>query len=405
GSALPLPPPVDEDKEIRTAIPVEVVKRIADAQVSWPQGFTVHPRVKPVLERRTAMASEGGVDWAFAELLAFGSLLLDGRPVRLAGQDSRRGTFVQRHSVLIDRVTGEEYTPLAHLDTNQAKFWVYDSLLSEFAAMGFEYGYSVANPAALVLWEAQFGDFVNGAQSVIDEFISSGEVKWGQRSSVTLLLPHGYEGQGPDHSSARLERFLQVCADENMTVAYPSSPANYFHLLRRQALTDLRKPMVVMTPKSMLRLKAATSAVEEFTEGAFQPVMGDPGYDGATPDPKDVRRVLLCAGKVCYDLAKARAKRNRQDVAIVRVEQLYPLPAEEILAALDQYPNATEHIWVQEEPANQGSWSYIALNLGEHLPPSIRLRRASRKAAAAPAVGSHVMHEAEQQALLDAALG
>ena len=249
-------------------------------------------------------------------------MLQDGYPVRLVGQDSRRGTFGQRHSVLVDRVTGAEYTPLKKLDNDQARFFVYDSLLSEFAAMGFEYGYSVARPDALVMWEAQFGDFAQGAQTIIDEFISSGEQKWGQRSSVVLLLPHGYEGQGPDHSSARIERFLSLCAQDNMTVALPTTPANYFHLLRWQALSGRHKPLIVFTPKSLLRLKAATSAAADFTQGSFQPLIGEPaGFDGSR-----VRRVVLCTGKIYYDLAEHRAKAGVTDTAIVRVERLYPIP-------------------------------------------------------------------------------
>jgi 2-oxoglutarate dehydrogenase complex dehydrogenase (E1) component-like enzyme len=328
-----------------------------------------------------------------AETLAFGSLLLDGVPIRLAGQDSRRGTFGQRHAVLVDRRTAAEHTPLAHLSEDQAPFYVYDSLLSEYAAMGFEYGYSVARPDALVLWEAQFGDFANGAQSIVDEFISSGEAKWGQRSSVVLLLPHGYEGQGPDHSSARIERYLALSGEDNWTVAYPSSPANYFHLLRRQALSGLRKPLVVFTPKSMLRLRAAASSPDEFTSGGWQPVLDDPN------PPTSARRVVLSAGKVFYDLAKQREKSGRDDVALLRLEQLYPLPAADITAALDRYAGADDVVWVQEEPANQGAWPFVALNLPEHL-GGRRLRRVSRPASAAPAAGSQKTHDAEQAALL-----
>src|SRR6202044_3182181 len=259
-------------------LPAGVVKRIIDPQVTLPADFTPHPRLKPLLDRRAAMREEDAIDWATGELLAFGALVLDGHPVRLVGQDSRRGTFGQRHAVLVDRHTGAEYTPVKQLDSGAAKFFVHDSLLSEFAAMGFEYGYSVARPEALVCWEAQFGDFINGAQTIIDEFISSGEQKWGQRSAVVLLLPHGYEGQGPDHSSARIERFLALCAQDNMTVAVPSTPANYFHLLRWQALSDRVKPLIVATPKSMLRLKAAASPKADFTNGSsFRPVIGEPG--------------------------------------------------------------------------------------------------------------------------------
>ncbi len=393
-------PRTPQQSEVQTAIPLEVLKAIGDAHVSLPTDFTVHPKLQRLLERRAAMASEGGIDWAMGELTAFGSLLMQGVPVRLAGQDSRRGTFVQRHSVLIDRETGREHTPLAHLSEDQGKFFVYDSLLSEYAALGFEYGYSVANPKALVLWEAQFGDFVDGAQMVIDEFICSGEAKWGQRSGVVLLLPHGLEGQGPDHSSGRIERFLQLSAENNMTVANCSTPANYFHLLRRQALSDVHRPLVVFTPKSLLRAKAAVSAVADFTDDGFHPVLADPGVGGEPLDASAVRRVLLCSGKVSYELLSQREVEGRTDTALLRVEQLYPLPAEEIAAALERYPNAQDVVWVQEEPANMGAWQFMACNLPEHLPAGRALRRVSRKASASPAVGSAKVHEVEQRALV-----
>ncbi|GLZ81677.1 alpha-ketoglutarate decarboxylase [Actinorhabdospora filicis] len=385
--------------EVETAIPAELVKRIGDAQVSYPEGFTPHKRVKQVLERRAKAAVEGGIDWSFGEILAFGSLVNQGVNVRLAGQDSRRGTFVQRHSVVVDNNNEADYTPIATVAAENTRFWVHDSLLSEYAAMGFEYGYSVERPDALVLWEAQFGDFANGAQSVVDEFISSGEAKWGQRSGVTLLLPHGQEGQGPDHTSGRPERYLQLCAEDNMRIANCTTPANYFHLLRRQALSPKKKPLVVFTPKSLLRHKAAVSSVEDFTNGKFQPVLADP----AVLDASKVTRVLMCSGKVYYDLAAAREQRGITDTAIIRLEQLYPLPVEEVRAALAQYPNATEYAWVQEEPANQGAWSHIALNLLEHL-DGVRLQRLSRPAAAAPSVGSAKIHDVEQQALIDVAM-
>jgi 2-oxoglutarate dehydrogenase E1 component len=390
-------PEVPTGPRPETAVTPEVLKRIGDAQVSLPEGFTVHPRLLPQLEKRAQMVTEGGIDWAFAETLAFGSLLLDGRPVRLAGQDSRRGTFGQRHSVLVDRHTGAEYTPLAHLAEDQAPFYVYDSLLSEYAAMGFEYGYSVARPDALVAWEAQFGDFANGAQEVIDEFISASEVKWGQTSNVVLLLPHGYEGQGPDHSSARIERFLTMSAEGNWVITMPSSPANYFHLLRLHALGARQRPLVVFTPKSMLRLRAAASMPEEFTTGGFQPLIVED-----VPDPSAIRRILLCSGKVYYDLVKKREELGRTDVAILRVERIYPLPLIEITAALDLFPSNAELVWVQEEPANQGAWPFVALKMQEQ--PTVRpLLRVSRNASASPAVGSHNTHEVEQAALLDAA--
>ncbi|MGY1754196.1 multifunctional oxoglutarate decarboxylase/oxoglutarate dehydrogenase thiamine pyrophosphate-binding subunit/dihydrolipoyllysine-residue succinyltransferase subunit [Blastococcus sp. SYSU D01042] len=393
-------PRTAQESAVATAITPEVLKAIGDAHVSFPTDFTPHPKLQKMLERRAAMVTEGGIDWAMGELLAFGSLLMQGVPVRLAGQDSRRGTFVQRHSVLIDRENGSEYTPLANLTDEQAKFFVYDSLLSEYAALGFEYGYSVANPGALVLWEAQFGDFVDGAQMVIDEFISSGEAKWGQRSGVVMLLPHGLEGQGPDHSSGRIERFLQLSAENNMTVANCTTPGNYFHLLRRQALSDVHRPLVVFTPKSLLRAKVAVSPVSDFTDEGFRPVLPDPGVNGQPLDGSAVRRVLLCSGKVAYDLMAQRESSGTTDVAVVRVEQLYPLPAQEIAAALEGYPNATDVVWVQEEPANMGAWQFMAVNLPEHLPQGRTLRRVGRRASASPAVGSAKVHDVEQRQLV-----
>jgi 2-oxoglutarate decarboxylase len=387
-------------QDLHTAIDMETVKTVVDSQVNLPEGFTVHPRLLPQLQKRAKMIDDATIDWALGETLAFGSLLLQGRPVRLAGQDSRRGTFGHRHAVIVDRANGNEHTPLAHLSEDQAPFYVYDSLLSEYAAMGFEYGYSVARPEALVLWEAQFGDFVNGALTIVDEFIAAGEAKWGQRSGVVLLLPHGYEGQGPDHSSARLERFLQLCAEQNMTVAAPTTPANYFHLLRKQALLEHKRPLIVMSPKSMLRLRAASSAIEDFIEKGFSPVLADPD----SPDASGVKRVVLCSGKVFYDLLAARRKSEDSSVALVRVEQLYPLPDEEIADALAAYPGVKDIVWAQEEPANQGAWAHMALHLPELLPEGAALRRISRAAGASPAAGSSKVHESEQAALIKAVL-
>ncbi|WP_448059610.1 multifunctional oxoglutarate decarboxylase/oxoglutarate dehydrogenase thiamine pyrophosphate-binding subunit/dihydrolipoyllysine-residue succinyltransferase subunit [Cellulomonas hominis] len=378
----------------RTAVDPRVLERIGTAHVRPPEGFTVHPKLAPLLARREQMSREGGIDWGFGEILAFGSLLVEGTPVRLAGQDSRRGTFVQRHAVMHDRQTGAEWTPLLYLSADQAKFWVYDSSLSEFAALGFEYGYSVERPDALVLWEAQFGDFVNGAQTIIDEFISSAEQKWGQRSSVVLLLPHGYEGQGPDHSSARIERFLQLCAEQNMTVAQPSTPASYFHLLRRQAYDRPRRPLVVFTPKSMLRLKAGASAVEDFTTGTFRPVIGD---DPAVARAQQVTRVLLCSGKVYWDLLAHRSSIGDERTAILRVEQLYPLDVDGLRAALAPFDGA-ELVWVQDEPQNQGPWSYISLHLPQLVGHPVSV--VSRPASASPAAGSAKVHRAEQEDIL-----
>jgi len=383
---------------VPTAISPDALKQIIETQLILPDGFTPHPRLKPQLDRRATMADDNTIDWATGELLAFGGLLLDGRPVRLVGQDSRRGTFGQRHSVIVDRYTGAEYTPLKRLDNGHARFFVYDSLLSEFAAMGFEYGYSVARPEALVLWEAQFGDFMNGAQTIIDEYISSGEQKWGQRSSVVLLLPHGYEGQGPDHSSARVERFLSLCAQDNMTVAMPSTPASYFHLLRWQALSGIHKPLIVFTPKSMLRLKAATSAIADFTSGSFEPLVGEPAsFDGSA-----VRRVVLCTGKVYYDLTERRAAVNGSSTAIVRFERLYPTPIEELRAELSRYPADAELVWVQEEPQNMGAWPRMALTLPQLL--ERRLSVVSLPASSAPAPGSAKVHAAWHRNLIETAI-
>ncbi len=383
---------------VPTAITGDTVKQVIETQLVVPEGFTVHPRLKPQLERRATVVSDDTIDWATGELLAFGSLLQDGHPVRLVGQDSRRGTFGQRHAVVVDRHTGAEYTPLKRLDNGKARFFVYDSLLSEFAAMGFEYGYSLARPEALVMWEAQFGDFINGAQTIIDEFISSGEQKWGQRSGVVLLLPHGYEGQGPDHSSARVERFLSLCAQDNMTVAMPSTPASYFHLLRWQALSGRHKPLIVFTPKSMLRLKAATSAVADFTSGSFQPLIGEPAnFDGS-----GVRRVLLCTGKIYYDLAEHRAAVNAHGTAIVRFERLYPIPVEELRVELSRYPGDAELVWVQEEPSNMGAWPRMALRLPELLGRPLSV--ISLPASSAPAAGSAKVHAASHRGLIETAI-
>ncbi|WP_238148077.1 multifunctional oxoglutarate decarboxylase/oxoglutarate dehydrogenase thiamine pyrophosphate-binding subunit/dihydrolipoyllysine-residue succinyltransferase subunit [Janibacter hoylei] len=384
-----------------TAISETDLKHIGDVFDSPPADFTIHPKLQQAMQKRAASVHEGGIDWGTGEMLAVGSLLMDGTPVRLAGQDSRRGTFVQRHAVLIDKNTGEEWTPLNYLGGGQARFWVYDSLLSEFAALGFEYGYSVERPDALVMWEAQFGDFVNGAASIIDEFISSSEQKWGQNSSVVLLLPHGYEGQGPDHSSARIERFLALCAQNNMTVAFPSTPASYFHLLRRQAYHRPRRPLIVFTPKSMLRLKAASSQPEDFTEGTFRAVLPDM----VGPKGEDVTRVIVAAGKVTWDLEAERKKRGDEQTAILHLERYYPLPGEELAAELAKYPNA-EIVLVQEEPENQGAWPFLAMNLPADLAEhgeTRALRAVTRPPSASPAAGTAKKHAQEQADLISRA--
>ena len=382
--------------ELVTAVSAETLKAIADAYTAVPEGFTVHPKVLPQLQRRAASITAGPIDWGTGEIIAMGSLLVDGRPVRLAGQDSRRGTFTTRFATVIDRNTGDEWTPLSNVSENQATFYVYDSLLSEYAALGFEYGYSVARPEALTMWEAQFGDFVNGAQSVIDEYISSGETKWGQKSGVVLLLPHGYEGQGPDHSSARLERFLDLCAEDAMTVAVPSTPASYFHLLRKHTLEAEHRPLIVATPKSMLRNKAAVSQPDDFTSGAFRPVIGDGDVDAT-----QVERVIVCSGKVYWELVAERAKREegQSRTAIVRLEQVYPRPVEQLREEVARFTNATEVRWVQEEPANQGPWPHVAMHFTGQL-GSLPLLRVSRPESSTTAVGSHSRHVEEQQTLM-----
>ncbi len=383
--------------ETDTSVSMEALKRISDAYVTPPDGFTVHPKVMPQLQRRAAAITNGPIDWGTGEILAFGALLMDGRPVRLAGQDSRRGTFVSRFATIIDRVNADEWTPLTALTEDQAKFHVYDSLLSEYAALGFEYGYSVARPEALVLWEAQFGDFVNGAQTVIDEFISSGETKWRQQSGVVLLLPHGYEGQGPDHSSARIERFMAMCADEAFVVAQPSTPASYFHLLRQHSLGEEHRPLIVFTPKSMLKRKEAASQPEDFTSGSFRPFIGD---DEADRDAVDT--LLICSGRVTWDLMVDRAKRERSErFAIARIEQLYPRPAAAIAEEISRYPNLRTVRWVQDEPENMGPWPHYQLNVWPHV--DAQVEGITREASSSPSVGTVKRHTAEQKDLLDRA--
>ena len=376
---------------VDTSIDEATARKIAQTQISVPKGFHVHPKLSPQLNKRVAMLNDGTIDWSMGETLAFGSLLLEGKPIRLAGQDSRRGTFSNRHAVIIDKENGSEWTPLRSLISDENQFFVIDSLLSEYAAMGFEYGYSVARTEALVLWEGQFGDFGNGAQTIIDEFISSALQKWGERSGVILLLPHGYEGQGPDHSSARIERYLALCAEANMTVAQPSTPASYFHLLRWHAKNPAQRPLIVFTPKSMLRLRTAASALSDFTEGHFQPVITDNTVTNAS-------RLIFCSGRIYYNLIAERARLGEENTAIVRVEQFYPLPAQELAAEAAKHPNANL-LWVQDEPANQGPWPFIALNTLEVF-DGRTLRRVSRRATASPATGNHFVHEEEEKALL-----
>ncbi|MDR8020185.1 multifunctional oxoglutarate decarboxylase/oxoglutarate dehydrogenase thiamine pyrophosphate-binding subunit/dihydrolipoyllysine-residue succinyltransferase subunit [Nesterenkonia aerolata] len=379
-----------------TAISAETLAHIGEVHTNIPESFTPHPKLKSLLEKRAKMAREGGIDWGFAEIAAFGSLLMEGTEVRMSGQDSRRGTFVQRHAVFHDRENGDEWYPLKNLTEDQGRLFIYDSLLSEFAALGFEYGYSVENPNSLVLWEAQFGDFVNGAQTIIDEFVATAEQKWGQSSSVVMLLPHGYEGQGPDHSSGRPERFLQLCAENNMTVVIPSTGANYFHLLRRQAVARPRRPLIVFSPKQLLRLKAAANTVEDFTEGTFQKVIGD-----STVDKSKVKRVLIVSGRLYYDLEAVRAKHNDETTAIVRLEQLYPMPVEELQAELDSYPQDAEFVYAQDEPFNQGPWPFMFVNFLPLLTQELDL--ISRAESAATSVGQAKRHAKELDTLLEQA--
>ncbi|MHB2020259.1 MAG: multifunctional oxoglutarate decarboxylase/oxoglutarate dehydrogenase thiamine pyrophosphate-binding subunit/dihydrolipoyllysine-residue succinyltransferase subunit [Candidatus Xenobia bacterium] len=382
GDALAEAPPEAPEAPPATAIPSDMLGNLLARLSTIPTDLDVHPKLKAMVEKRHT----GNIEWALAEALAFGALLLEGRSVRLSGQDAQRGTFSQRHAVLHDQTTGRAWTQLAHLAPHQGRLWIYDSPLSEFAPLGFEYGYAVAAPETLVLWEAQFGDFVNGAQIVIDQFLSSGEDKWGQTSGVTLLLPHGFEGQGPEHSSARLERFLTLCAEDNLRIAVPTTAAQYFHLLRRQALSTRRKPLIVLTPKSLLRHPKVASPSAALTTGGFEPVLPD----------RAAARVVLCTGKVYYDLL---ASRQNQDVALVRVEQLYPFPAEQIRAAVG---NATDVLWVQEEPRNMGAWPLLRGWLGDALQRPVRFL--GRPASGSPAAGSARQHAREQQAIIAGAL-
>ena len=398
--------PTKPDERL-TEITPEMMQAIAGVHTQFPEGFTVHPKVKPQLERRAHAILEGPIDWATAEMIAFGSLLMERRPVRIAGQDSRRGTFSQRFAAIVDRVSNEAWVPLKHLTEDQASFDVFDSLLSEYAALGFEYGYSVARPDALVLWEAQFGDFVNGAQTISDEFVSSGNAKWGQKSGVVLLLPHGYEGQGPDHSSARLERWLQLCAEDALAVCQPSTPASYFHLLRQHAYVNYHRPVVIATPKSMLRNKLATSMPSDFTSGEWRPVLDDPTIE----DPSKVTRVLLCSGKVRWDLVAQREKNGHDgSIAIVALERLYPLPGEELAKVLQRYGHVTDIRFVQDEPENQGGWPFLSAALPgdvkRYLPDyDLKMQLISREWSSAPSVGSLKVHKTQEEELLTAALG
>ncbi len=401
-------PPLEEldgSTVIETPVSAETIRTIAEKIAIVPEGFNINPKMVGQLARRAKMGSgELPIDWAFAEAIAFGSLVIEGSRVRLSGQDSGRGTFSQRHAVLYDTQTGKSWAPLSELRSQsapEARFEVFDSSLSEEGVLGFEYGYTVVARDALVLWEAQFGDFVNGAQTIIDQYIAASEDKWRQTSRLTLLLPHGYEGQGPEHSSARLERFLQLCAENNLQVCYPTTPAQYFHLLRRQVRPGMERPLVVITPKSLLRLPAAASAPADFTSGGFQPLRDDPEIKSA----EAVKRVVLCSGKVYYDLAESRKKTAVEHVAIVRMEQFYPFPQTGLREVLAKYPAAKQLVWAQEEPKNMGGWTFVEQRLENLLPACERPIYVGRAPSASPATGSYAIHQAEQARLVVEALG
>ncbi|MEI9894447.1 MAG: 2-oxoglutarate dehydrogenase E1 component [Chthoniobacter sp.] len=390
------PQPAYTHDPVETGVSKENLAKIVKALTSVPEGFTIQPKLKSfLLEKRAKVWANGGpFDWAYGEALAMGSLLLEGMPVRLSGQDARRGTFSQRNSYLYDQKTRERYCPLKHITPDQAQVCIYNSLLSEAGVLGFDYGYSLNFQNLLCMWEAQFGDFANGAQVIIDQFISSAESKWQRPSSIVLLLPHGYEGQGPEHSSARLERFLQLCAEDNMQVCNLSTPAQYFHVLRRQLKRPFKKPLILMTPKSMLRLEAAASKLEDFTNDRFHEILSGPLLD----KPEKVRRVILCSGKVYYDLLKFRDENKISNVALVRVEQLYPLDEAQLKAAVAQYTNARVIVWCQEESQNMGAWNFISWQLRRLLETAVWY--AGRGASASPAVGSLAAHRKEQQLII-----
>jgi len=395
GSTAEPQPPYTHDP-VETAVSKEDLTKVVKALTTVPDGFSIQPKLKNfLLDKRAKVWANGGpFDWSYGEALAMGSLLLEGIPVRLSGQDCRRGTFSQRNSYLYDQKTRERWCPLKHIDPDQAQVCIYNSLLSEAGVLGFDYGYSLNFPNLLCMWEAQFGDFANGAQVIIDQFISSAESKWQRPSGLVLLLPHGYEGQGPEHSSARLERFLQLCAEENIQVCNLTTPAQYFHVLRRQMKRAFKKPLVLMTPKSMLRLEAASSKVEDFTNDRFHEILPGPLLD----KPEKVKRVILCSGKVYYDLLKFRDENKVSTVALVRVEQLYPLDEAQLKAVIGQFTNARTIVWCQEESQNMGAWSFISWQLRRLLETNVWY--AGRAASASPAVGSLAVHKKEQRLII-----
>nr|NIO43915.1 2-oxoglutarate dehydrogenase E1 component [Burkholderiales bacterium] len=388
-----------------TGVPLEELKALSERLTTIPPDFQLHSRVEKIMADRRAMGQgKLPLDWGMAENLAYASLLKDGYPIRLSGQDSGRGTFFHRHAVLHDqkRQRGEEgiYVPLRHIVDEQPDFVVIDSLLSEEAVLGFEYGYATAEPNELIIWEAQFGDFANGAQVVIDQFIASGEVKWGRICGLVMMLPHGYEGQGPEHSSARIERYLQLCADYNMQICIPTTPAQMFHVLRRQMVRPYRKPLIIISPKSLLRHKESVSTLEDLTEGEYKTVIPD----AQVPDPSRIRRLVFCSGKIYFELAAARRERDINDIAILRLEQLYPFPHDAFKEEIEQYKEAKEVVWCQEEPGNQGAWHRIQHYIERHLLPHQKLSYALRASAASPAGGYVALHLQRQKAVIDAAL-
>jgi 2-oxoglutarate dehydrogenase E1 component len=397
--------PVLGRRNIQTAIGDDEVKRLGEVLTTVPEGFAAHKTLLRILDAKKAMFESGeGFDWATAEALAFGSLIADGQNVRLSGQDSGRGTFSQRHAVWVDQNSGDKYIPLTQVQGG--RFEVRDSPLSEFGVLGFEYGYSLADPKTLVLWEAQFGDFANGAQSIIDQFVAAGEAKWLRASGLVMLLPHGFEGQGPEHSSARLERYLQLCAEDNMQVANCTTPANYFHILRRQMRRDFRKPLIIMTPKSLLRHKLAVSNIADFTgESHFRRILSDLN----PPAEGDTKRLVLCSGKLAYELIEARDAAGDKATEVVRIEQLYPFPSEPLVKRLKAMPKLEQLIWAQEEPKNNGAWHFVEDLLEQCLTDSghagMRAQYAGRDSSASPATGLAKRHAAEQAALIAAALG
>ncbi len=395
-----LQPPKDKNlfKPIETGVDAATLRQIAERASAIPEGFNIHPKLQHLIKEHLAMVMEEGklIDWGMGELLAYGSLLWEGTPVRLSGQDSCRGTFSHRHAVWVDQSEERTFIPLKHLKKDQGRFDVINSPLSEYAVLGFEFGYSLGNPLSLVLWEAQFGDFSNGAQVTIDQFISTAEQKWGQKISLVMLLPHGYEGQGPEHSSGRMERFLALCGDDNMLVVNPTTPAQFFHLIRRQMKRSERKPLIVFTPKGLLRHPECTNPLQDFTQGSFQEILDDPAK------PQNAQRLVLCSGRVYYDLIKERAQRQVKDLAILRIEQLYPLHMEKIKSLISQYPKIQECYWVQEEPSNMGAWDFVRPLLRELLPKNLEPKYIGRARSASPGAGAHALHKQEYATIMNA---